>query len=302
MLIFFPKRFTLEDMDWIKSHKLVIVLIGIIIALFIYASNSGTTYNKGLSNSTSVRPPQALGSVPAPDGSKQSPSEGSRLVIKESTMSLLVSDVVAVENKIVSHAKEAGGYMVNTAYSKQDDLPSARVSIRVPAEKLDSTLSFIRSLGLKVTDENIIGTDVTQDYTDTEARLDTLKQAHAKLQDLLAKSSKPEDILTVQRDLLDIQQQMDDLNGQRKALEQNAKLTKITVYISSDELALPYATDHAFRPDAIFKQAARSMLSTLQFLGQLLIWLLVYSPLIAAGIVLYRLIKKFRNRKKTPSA
>ncbi len=293
-------------MGWIKSHKLVIILFGVIIILLVY--NSGPVYNSSPkttsppsgTKSTSTRP-QVLNSAPAEDSFGQSLPE-QNMVVKESTISMLVSDVISVESKIISYAKESGGYMVNTSYSKQEDSPFATISVRVPTEQLDQSLIFIRSLGVKVTDENIVGTDVTQDYTDIAARLNTLKQAEKKLQELLTKASDAEDILTAQTDLLDIQQQMDDLNGQKQALEQNARLTKITVYISTDELALPYAPEHAFRPDVIFKSAVRSMLSTLQFLGELFIWLVVYSPLIAIGVVIYRLIKKFKNRKKTPAA
>jgi len=47
-----------------------------------------------------------------------------------------------------------------------------------------------------------------------------------------------------------------------KYFEQSAKLTKITVYLSTDELSLPYAPTNQWRPLVIVKEAFRSLIST----------------------------------------
>jgi len=92
-----------------------------------------------------------------------------------------------------------------------------------------------------------------------------------------------------------LQSQIDSLKGQEQYLEKNAQNAKITVYLASDELALPYTPAKPWRPEAIFKQAVRSLVGTLRGLGTLFIWLVVYSIIWVPALFAYRY---FQKRKK----
>ena len=226
-----------------------------------------------------------------------------RIVIQDSNMSLLVKDVKETGNQIVSYAKNNGGFMVYTSYNRPEDSPFATITIRVPTSKLDDALNYIRSLAIKVTSENLVGTDVTDEYVDIEANLATLNKTKAKFEDILEKAITVTDILTVQRELISLQQQIDALIGQKKSIENNAKLTKVTVYLSTDELALPYAPDKAFRPNVIFKLAARSLLNTLRSGAENAIWIGAYSIIwlpVLLGFVIYKK-SKGKQRSGLPS-
>jgi hypothetical protein len=95
------------------------------------------------------------------------------------------------------------------------------------------------------------------------------------------------DLLSVQRELINLQSQIDSLKGQQKYFEQSAKLSKITIYLSTDELALPYAPDNSWRPAVVFKEAVRSLIYNLRSLANLIIWLVVYSPIIIVGLLAF---------------
>lgn len=297
-------------MNWIKSHKLVILLF-LVIAYLLFKDN---IFNLQYSRNNYSLPPTDSYNYPSSSGiSKSLPFVGekpqsfesaqvatdNRVIIRESNLSLLVEDVRKTGDQIVSFAKNNGGYMVTTSYTKPTESPFGNITIRIPTQKLDQALNYFRSLAIKVTNENLFGTDVTSEYTDIEARLATLQKTKTKFEDILAKASNVQDILTVQRELINIQDQIDSLKGQKQAIKKNAELTKITVYLSTDEIALPYTPDTVFRPDVIFKQAVRSLVNTLRTAGEVIIWIAVYSPLIAFAIVIFVLIKRFRSSKKT---
>ena len=55
------------------------------------------------------------------------------------------------------------------------------------------------------------------------------------------------------------QSQIDSYKGQQDALKKNAQLAKLTIYLSTDEIALPYAPSETFRPQIIFKLAVRGI-------------------------------------------
>ena len=284
--------------DWIKTHKLVVLLLLIIAYLYFKNNNPIPLARYSVSS-----PPPGIG-ISSPELSLSKNAEtfqdtSSRIVIKTSDLSLLVKDVRNVGDQIISYAKNSGGYMVFASYNRPTESPFATITVRIPTSKLDEALNYIRSLSIKVTTENLVGSDVTDDYVDIESRLATLRQTEAKFKDILVKAVSVQDILTVQRELISLQQQIDSLKGQKMAIEKNAELTKITVYLSTDELALPYAPDKAFRPNVIFKLAVRSLLNTLRSGAEAIIWIGVYSLIWLPIVLLFVAYKKLKKKQKS---
>ena len=290
-------------LSWIKQNKVVTLLI-ILLLLFL-----GKDYLFGLLSVSRLKTSQenlmykdvgdyATSAVPEAGGGISSfipsreaaPTEGEdRMVVEESSMSLVVKSVRETSDKIIDQAKSVGGYMVSSSMTNPEEAPFATVIVRVPADNFRSVLDHFRSLAVKVTSERILGTDVTDEYVDIEARLATLEKTKAKFEEIMEMATEIQDILEVQRQLIYIQDQIDNLKGQQKYLEQTAKLAKITVYLSTDEYALPYAPSETFRPAVIFKLAVRSLVGTLRGLAKALIWIGVYAIiwLPAAAIIFF---------------
>ena len=150
---------------------------------------------------------------------------------------------------------------------------------------------------MKVTGENLVGKDVTDQYVDIEARIATHQKTKVKFEAILEKATTVSEILQVQRELISIQSQIDALEGQKKSLEQNANLSKVTLYLSTDELALPYTPDKAFRPQVVFKQAVRSLLGSLRSGANALIWVGVYSVIWVPVLVIIYIVRRKKKRK-----
>lgn len=293
--------------NWIKTHKLIVLLILIIAFLYFKKNDVITPLPLPFAEKYRVSSP-SMGMNEQSEFSLMNPSPiepisdaANRILIKDSNLSLLVKDVRNTGDQIIAYAKNSGGFMVYASYNKPTESPFATITVRVPTEKLDTALNYIRSLSIRVTSENLVGTDVTDQYVDIEASLATLNKTKEKFEEILEKAITVTDILTVQRELISLQQQIDSLKGQKMSIENNAKLTKITIYLSTDELALPYAPDKAFRPNVVFKLAVRSLLNTLRGGAEKAIWIGVYSVIwapILLGLVIY---KKSRKKQKLVS-
>ncbi len=215
-----------------------------------------------------------------------------RLVIQDTSLSLVVKNVSKTITDIENQAKNLGGYLVNSYLSRPEEGGSGNIVVRVPESKRAEALDTFRGLAIKVVSESIYGTDVTDEYVDLESRLEVLNQTKVKFQEIMTKAYQVNDLLNVQRELINLQSQIDSIKGQQKYYEQSAKLSKITIYLSTDELSLPYAPTDTWRPAVIFKTAVRSLVGHLRSTGTAIIWLLVYSPIILVAIISYRLIKK----------
>ena len=176
-------------------------------------------------------------------------------------------------------------------------MTSGWITVRIPQEKLEEALNYFRELAVKVVSETVSGRDVTDEYVDIEARLATLLKTKAKFEEILAKAQKVQDILEVQRELINLQEQIDNLKGQQNYLEKSAQVSRVTIYLATDELALPYVPTEAWRPQAIFKQAVRSLIGALRKLGTLIIWFGVYSVIWLPILAIYLIIKHWRKKK-----
>lgn len=294
---------------WIKNNKLTAVLILIVFYFLLknsfsfFGYRTTTPLQRADYGYASKTMPGVGGAgemmsdiLPAPQEAPPTTDVKNRLVIKESYLSLLVNNVTDVQKQIIKKAEELGGYMVNSNLDNPQEAATATVIVRVPSTKLDQALDYFRGLSVKVISENLQGQDVTDQYVDIEARLLTLLKTKAKFEEIMDKATEIQDILNVQREIINLQSQIDALKGQQQYYEKSAQMAKLTVYLSTDELALPYAPSEAWRPEVIFKQAVRSLVGSLRKVGTAIIWLAVYSIIwIPVGIIVFLFYRKKRS-------
>jgi hypothetical protein len=287
--------------DWIKANLLVVVLLFVI--LFLATRQNGPiplsgampfgiggaspefgVAKMGLAQSSADIMPYQPQAPPT--------DQANRLVVRDTSLSLVSSDVAGTLRQIESQAVSLGGYMVDSNLSQPEGAASGTISVRVPTEKRTEAIDAFKKFAIKTVSESVSGTDVTDQYVDIQARMDVLTKTKAKFEEILAKAEKVQDLLDVQRELTNIQSQIDSLKGQQKYLEQTAKLTKITTYISTDELALPYTPDQPWRPSVIFKEAVRSLVGSVRGVGSALIWIGVYAPIWLPILIVFWWIKR----------
>ena len=221
-----------------------------------------------------------------------------RKVVTDSNFSLLVKDVTETIGKIKEQTTALSGYMVTANINSAEYGNTASIQVRVPIEKVEDFIKYLRGLAVKVVSENVNGHDVTDQYVDIERRLGDLESQRLKMQAILDKATTVEEMMEVQRAIFSVQDQIDSYKGQLLYLDGTTKTSKVTIYLATDELELPYTPDNPWRPEVVFKKAVRSMIGNLQKVGSAGIWLAVYLPLVAILIILVIGIRKLLSRKK----
>ncbi len=224
------------------------------------------------------------------------PSESTnRIIIQDTSLSLQVKDVPKTIEEIEEVTKSFGGFLITSHLSIPEEAASGNISVRIPEEKRKEAMAAFKNMAVKVVSESVTGRDVTDQYTDLDARLEVLYKTKTKYEEILEKAEKVNDLMSVQQQLISLQTQIDNLKGQQTYYEQSAKLSKITIYLSTDELALPYAPTNEWRPAVIFKEAVRSLVGTVRSFGSLIIWGAVYIPIIIPILLVIRYIKRKRR-------
>jgi hypothetical protein len=288
-------------MNWLKKnwHFIIIGLLIYFLVKALSSNNYSTNQSKGIMLGSLTADSMVGGSLSRSSESfmpEIAPSDSSqRLVSRNSSLSLLVKDVPTAIREIQSQAQSLGGFLVNSSLSRPDSNASGDISVRVPSEKLDEAMDQIKSLGLKTVYESVVGRDLTDQYEDIQTRLDLLESIKTKYQSILSTATRVQDILEVQREIINTQSQIDSLKGQQLYLEKSASLSLISVSLSTDELSLPYTPDQTWRPQVIFKQSVRSLISSFRTIGNFAIKAFVFTPIwlpLLIGVIIYKRRKK----------
>ncbi len=159
-----------------------------------------------------------------------------RIIIREVDMGLVVEDIQSTIDRIADMAADAGGWVVDSGRSS---LHRGDISIRVPADRLDSTIADLRRIAKKVDAELTTSRDVTDEYVDLGARLKNQQATEQALLALLERAQSVEAALAVQRDLMNVQQEIERLSGRIKFLEETSAFSLIRVILRLSAMEMP---------------------------------------------------------------
>jgi len=126
-----------------------------------------------------------------------------RMIIWTGDVSLIVKDAGKSLDEAEAIAKDLGGYVVNSSSWYQEDQLRARLTIRVPSGEFDAAMAHLKDLAIRVENRNVSTQDVTEEYTDLDARLRNLEATETELLELLTeareRTGKAADVLAVHR-------------------------------------------------------------------------------------------------------
>ena len=230
------------------------------------------------------------------------PASVERLVIRNANLTLVVEDPAASADEIADLAEAFGGFVVNsnvyqTTFAEGIFATQANITIRIPAERLDEALDQIKQDVVEVRSENISGQDVTQEYTDLDSRLRNLKAAEIELREIMASLTRAEEVLSVYQNLRQVREEIEVIKGRMQYFEQSARLSAISIDLLPDVISQPLQIGK-WQPQGTAKNALEAMISVVQFLADVAIWLLIFSPLLAIPILIIRWWRRRRGARK----
>ncbi len=182
--------------------------------------------------------PQPIAAPSPTDGQLQLPnfeeiqasvSAQQRIIIRDVSMDLVVSNVIGAIDRVSMVAQEFGGWTVS---SDRSSIHAGSVAIRVPAQELDVAVVDIRSLAIRVERESSTSQDLTDEYVDTNSRLRSLQATEEALLGLLNRAVDVEDALDVQRELLELQKEIESMKGRINFLEESSAFSLINVHLT----------------------------------------------------------------------
>ena len=221
-----------------------------------------------------------------------------RMVIKNGSLSLVVKDIHLAMDFVANYAKQNGGFVINSNFYKHNISPSGNVSIKVPASLFDQSMLQFNELG-QVTNRNVSGRDITEEYVDSDTRLNTLEITEQRFLEIMKDAKEVKDILEVENQLKIVRIEIEQIKGRMKYLKQSSDLSTINVNFTTDPEVLPTIDDtEKWQPIAIIKSAVRSLIGFGQGILNLIIWLIIFIPLWILIYIVITLIKRKMNNDK----
>ena len=241
-------------------------------------------------------PPQS----PPPPSPEEAVYEGEeRMIIRTGEVSLVVDDVIEAMDEIAQVVEELGGYVVSSRVSGEEKDMRGRISFRVPADKFDLALTELRDLAVRVESESTDSQDVTEEYIDLQARLNNAEATENQYLALLEKAEEVEDILKIYDSLSRVRNEIEQIKGRMQYLERTTSMSLIWVRLEPAATArgLVQAGWSALE---VLKSAVRGIVIFGQWLGNIAIWLLIFTPVwgAIAGIIYWRLRRKKKRAKE----
>lgn len=223
-----------------------------------------------------------------------------RLIIRTGNLSLVVLDSEETVADITRLAEQSGGWVVNAnLYQYGADAKSGDITIRVPAAGFIGAMETLKQMAVEVRSENVSGQDVTEEYVDLEARLGNLEATAERVRSFLDDAMTVEEALAVNQELSRLEGEIEVIKGRMQYLSQSAAFSTITISLTPDIAARPMQVA-GWRPQGVARDAIEALISALQGLATLVIWLLiaVLPIVLLIGIPLWLLGRFFVRRRR----
>ncbi|MCL7455067.1 MAG: DUF4349 domain-containing protein, partial [Anaerolineae bacterium] len=214
-----------------------------------------------------------------------------RLIIRSGNISMVVDDTRAVRatiEELVAGMAGDGAFVVSSQEygGTEGEQPRVSMTIRVPAARFDATMDRLADLAVRVTNRNESADDVTEEYVDLEARLESLEAARQRLLDIMAEARSTKDLLEAEQQLTQREAEIESIKGRMQYLEQSARLSSISIELVPDILSQPVSDQ--WRPAETARRAVEALVDSLRALGSFAIFfsIAILPWLVMAGLLI----------------
>lgn len=174
------------------------------------------------------------------DGVSEKNTVAQRMVIFNAEMDITVKNFENARNSLEEKAQSYNGYIVQSDSNRYDDeQQSGMMTFRVPQEHFHAFLNDAQGLSVQVNNRRVSGQDVTEEYVDLESRLKSKKAVEARLLEFMKDSQKTEDLLKISSDLADVQEEIEQIAGRKKYLENQTAYSTVTISLQETLVAVP---------------------------------------------------------------
>ena len=231
-----------------------------------------------------------------------------RKIVYNADMSVTADDPAAALQALIDQNAALGGYLASS-YTRTDELGAYHCSaeLKVPADRLEALVAAAEATG-RVDSYQLYSDDITRDYYDIQARLNSAKAEEAQLLEILEKCETVEDIIVVRQSLAAVRSDIESYQGQINLWDNLVSFATLHISISrtprasvekeNELIALWKASDVWNRMGRAFQNSVRFVINALGAIGIFLAYAIIPAAVVATLIVLIVKLCKASRAKR----
>jgi hypothetical protein len=230
-----------------------------------------------------------------------------RLIIRNGRISMTVDDTLAAQatiEQMVGEMAGEGAFVVSSEEQGrgEEGSPYIVMSIRVPVTRFDATMDRLAGLAVQVTNRNESGQDVTEEYVDLEARLESLEAARQRLLGIMEEARTTKDLLEAEQQLTQREAEIESIKGRMQYLAQSAALASIWIELQPYILRQPVS--ERWRPLETARRALETLVDAVRGFGDFFIFfaIAILPWLLLLGLAIFVIVRlvtwRTRARRK----
>jgi hypothetical protein len=174
----------------------------------------------------------------------------SRLIVRTGQASIEVDSLKPSMAELRRIVQRVGGFVADASVqSGRNQIRSATLQVKVPSDRFDDLTAGLEPLG-RLQFVNVGAQDVSEEFVDLTARVANGQRLEDRLVELLrTRTGKLQDVLTVERELARIREEIERMEGRLRFLKTSAQLSTLSINL--------------FEPPPLFKAAWRNFVGIL---------------------------------------
>jgi hypothetical protein len=154
-----------------------------------------------------------------------------RKLIKEGRIEYKADNLILAKNQLLRAAEKWKGYVGSESAYNTSERNSTTFIIRVPAAYFDSLLATA-TMGISHFDQKDIAVkDVTEEFTDVEARLKTKKDLEQRYLEILKKATTVSEMLEIEKEMGTLRADIESIEGRLNVLKSEVTFSTLTITI-----------------------------------------------------------------------
>lgn len=295
-----PKLKKISSISLMVIGGLAIVLVlGLgVMYLMLYSGSSATndysTSSSGYGDSSSTE--LGLDEITISKVPDDSSSSTESKIQKGGSVYIEVEDLDESYNVVYDILQDYNGDLTGSYESGEGNERYISMTLRIESAYFEDIYAEVKDIEGEVTYASYYTDDVTMEYTDLESRLKNLNATEIQLVTLLKSAKTVTETLNVYEELTSIRSQIEVIKGQLKYMDSQVDYSYITVSLTLSDTGMNVADD-SWKPWGVVKNAFSSLVSLCKSVVDMLIWVVVFSPLVGIVIGVVVLIKKKKRKK-----
>ncbi|WP_342546995.1 DUF4349 domain-containing protein [Paenibacillus sp. FSL P2-0089] len=224
-------------------------------------------------------------------------------LIYKANLNMEVTDYGAAQTEVRNMVTLAGGYIIEFSENMSEYEQGGTFILKVPAAGFSPFLNNLEKIKHEKLQRSIQGQDVSEEYVDLESRLKAKQMMEAQYIDFMKKATKPADLVQFANQLGEIQEQIEQIKGRMRYIDQNVSFSTVELRLYQTEKSLTLTQTNSEGP--LGERASEALKSSMKALSVMFQWLVVVLAaalpvLLVAGVVVALVLwlrKSFKRRQ-----